>query len=666
MTAKKHYVGFDPEKIDGSHRFLAEALLSPWVPHTDLSRLQMFNSHVSQAVVLNAPETPRVFTGFERQIGMYSHSFKAAWTDLTLRHKIKKNQFTTTYVLIDDKTAEVDVVEISSCAPAAENFGYSIVDELAGLGEGDSVEEGQRLFRSHSYDDDHNFAYGINLKAVFLAFRGQTYEDAVIISESAAAKLTCTMVHEVKVTVNTNDVLVNVYGDSVKYRSFPGIGEPVANNVLCARRRIDYQSFLYDFNSENMTDVNPDTDDVFYSEGRVVDVEVFSNTKIEDLERHQYNSQVVSMIQNNLRYYEEIKKALEDLRANGHKLRPDACYALKHARDMVSPEIKFCDEGHSDFDNIILKFRIEREEPLGHGCKLTGRYGNKGVVSEILPDEMMPVADDGTRAEVVLNSLGVINRVNPSQLFELEFNFVADEVAKRMATRDNLSDKMALYRDLIGIVSKSQLAGFDEMVKGKSDEDITELLTEMEENGIALHVPPFHGCPDFDVLRELFHKYDISPPNFHVKHSERDMKIGNPLMIGEMYFLRLKHDSMSKFSARSGGYLSLSGIPSKNNRQFKESKAPYSKTAVRLGEMELVNMFVLKDIDELFRFLSLYSSNGEDRRTLALRLLGVRSEADDEVDPLRLKKVELSGADSLPKTILDAYLKAMGMELKRD
>ena len=50
---------------------------------------------------------------------------------------------------------------------------------------------------------------------------------------------------------------------------------------------------------------------------------------------------------------------------------------------------------------------------------------NKGVITLIEDDDKMPVNEYGERAEVLLNPLGVINRLNPAQLQEVYINFMS-------------------------------------------------------------------------------------------------------------------------------------------------------------------------------------------------------------------------------------------------
>src|SRR5262249_35772001 len=54
-----------------------------------------------------------------------------------------------------------------------------------------------------------------------------------------------------------------------------------------------------------------------------------------------------------------------------------------------------------------------------------GRHGNKGVISKILPVEDMPFLEDGTPVDIVLNPLGVPNRMNVGQVLETHLGWVA-------------------------------------------------------------------------------------------------------------------------------------------------------------------------------------------------------------------------------------------------
>ncbi|RKX69056.1 hypothetical protein DRP43_04835, partial [candidate division TA06 bacterium] len=86
----------------------------------------------------------------------------------------------------------------------------------------------------------------------------------------------------------------------------------------------------------------------------------------------------------------------------------------------------------------------EYKAPLKTGDKLSGRSGNKGVVSMVLPDKDMPHDENGVPVELILGGAGVISRQNPSQIIEGALSEVAKKTGKAYVlphyTHDNLKD----------------------------------------------------------------------------------------------------------------------------------------------------------------------------------------------------------------------------------
>ena len=66
------------------------------------------------------------------------------------------------------------------------------------------------------------------------------------------------------------------------------------------------------------------------------------------------------------------------------------------------------------------------------GDKLSGRHGNKGVVSRVLPIEDMPYTEDGTPMDIVLNPLGVPSRMNVGQILETHLGYACHELGKQI------------------------------------------------------------------------------------------------------------------------------------------------------------------------------------------------------------------------------------------
>ena len=68
---------------------------------------------------------------------------------------------------------------------------------------------------------------------------------------------------------------------------------------------------------------------------------------------------------------------------------------------------------------------VKTEEPATSADKLSGRYGNKGVIARVLPDDEMPRDKDGKPVEILMNPLGIPGRINPGQVMETAITKVA-------------------------------------------------------------------------------------------------------------------------------------------------------------------------------------------------------------------------------------------------
>ncbi len=79
----------------------------------------------------------------------------------------------------------------------------------------------------------------------------------------------------------------------------------------------------------------------------------------------------------------------------------------------------------------MVKVYVARKRRLTIGDKMAGRHGNKGVVAKIVPVEDMPVMEDGTPVDIILNPLGVPSRLNVGQIFETHLGWAAHKLGTR-------------------------------------------------------------------------------------------------------------------------------------------------------------------------------------------------------------------------------------------
>ena len=65
---------------------------------------------------------------------------------------------------------------------------------------------------------------------------------------------------------------------------------------------------------------------------------------------------------------------------------------------------------------------------------MSGRYGNKGCISIIMPEADMPFMANGRPLDIVLNPLGVPSRMNLGQVLEVHLGLVAGSLGWKVAT----------------------------------------------------------------------------------------------------------------------------------------------------------------------------------------------------------------------------------------
>jgi DNA-directed RNA polymerase subunit beta len=194
------------------------------------------------------------------------------------------------------------------------------------------------------------------------------------------------------------------------------------------------------------------------------------------------------------------------------------------------------------------------------------------VISIILPDNEMPETETGERAEVILNPLGVINRTNPAQCIEQELNFISNNIVQKIKETGNKKLLFEYIKDVNSKQSKELKLYYNSL----NQDERKEFWNSIYKDGIFLHQPPFWGNIEFDAFANLYEKYDFCRP-LKFKNIEQ------PLILGELYFIRLKHDPTSKMSARSSSHLNLKNIPSKSTK-FREGQHLYQRTPIRLGK----------------------------------------------------------------------------------
>ena len=652
------------EKFKGDDSVFGMTLLTR-TGYISGNRSIMTTGHLKQAMTPICPEVPKVFTEYENMVGKYSTGIKKAsreWRVVDKIYKFEENNHLYTLIVKDEQTGYYDVIEKKLVENLTEKFGFRYnTEELDKIQVGDLIPKDSVLFKSTSYDEYNNYRFGVNATFCYTS-DVKTTEDAILVSKSFADKFRCVEVESITVSVNDNDVLINLYGDENNYKCFPDIGETIKDKIICATRRINNDQIFYDFKETNLRKINF-SEDVLCTEqgsgGKIIDIKVYSNKTLEEMEINENHAQVTKYYKNELRYFKELVESTQDVVHENKDHSRNYNYVYKKSKDVLDENVKWCEQqGKKPFSNMIIEFIVEREVPLKEGSKITGLFGNKGVISKILPDDEMPVLENGRVVDVQFNCLGVINRLNSFQLFEQSINFIMNRTIDRIKTLETNDQRAALVFTMINNFNTRQAREMGEMYSKMNEEQREEFIQDIYEYGIFVHIPPFwHERNLFDVLSEIYDKYDwLTPYKVFVKKNGRFRPVMNEFIVGEMYIIRLKQTAAKGLSTRSVGGVNLIGVPVKD-AQAKENKILYSKTPCRVGIDELLNLLIGMDPYDLAKTYMSYRSSIEATHDLPVQLL-----KNGLVDKLRDDELVINRNVE----VITTYLKTMGYKLEQE
>ena len=223
---------------------------------------------------------------------------------------------------------------------------------------GDRVKKGQLLADSN-FTRGGVMSLGTNLRVAYLPYKGLNFEDGIVISESAATKLTSEHIH--KKTIELNDqVLINF---SMFKAYYPNAIRP--DN----RAKLDDNGII----RKGQT----------VRQGDVVIAALKKRVQSRDIA--------------------VVNKALSD--------RPKDVSVIWTMED-PGEVISVVRQG------TFVTVSIKTEESAKIGDKLAGRYGNKGIITKIIQDSEAPHNESGEHVEVMLNPHGIISRINIGQVYE--------------------------------------------------------------------------------------------------------------------------------------------------------------------------------------------------------------------------------------------------------
>jgi len=207
----------------------------------------------------------------------------------------------------------------------------------------------------------------------------------------------------------------------------------------------------------------------------------------------------------------------------------------------------------------LVKIYIATKRKLKVGDKMAGRHGNKGIVSNIVPEIDMPYMEDGRPVEIILNPLGVPSRMNIGQILEVHLGLVGKRLGEQIQemfenkTEDFIKE---LRAKMIEISDVAKLMNAKETLNNMSDEELLAYGRDWS-RGVKFAAPVFEGAnqAEFDKLFELAKiESDGKMTLYDGKTGEKMIERVN---VGYMYMLKLHHLVDEKVHARSTGPYSL-------------------------------------------------------------------------------------------------------------
>jgi DNA-directed RNA polymerase subunit beta len=295
-----------------------------------------------------------------------------------------------------------------------------------------------------------------------MSWSGSNYEDAIILSEKLVKESRFTSIHIEEFVVNVRDTKL---GPEVTTHDIPNVGEAKLKNL----------------DEDGIVRVG--------AEVRPGDIIVGKITPKGETQLTPEERLLRSIFGEKARDVKDTSKRLE----GGKKGR------------IVSVKVFSREKGDKLESGIIKRIHIEVAElrSISVGDKLSGRHGNKGVISKVLPEEDMPYMPDGRPVDMILTPLGVPSRMNLGQILELHLGLAANTL-----------------------------------------------------NYQAI-VPPFAGATDSEIKAELVKAGFQENGKMKLYDGRTGEKFQQEVAVGYMYILKLHHEVEDKIHMRSIGPYSM-------------------------------------------------------------------------------------------------------------
>ncbi len=206
----------------------------------------------------------------------------------------------------------------------------------------------------------------------------------------------------------------------------------------------------------------------------------------------------------------------------------------------------------------MVKVFVAIKRRLRPGDKMSGRHGNKGVVSKIVPVEDMPYRENGKPVDIVLNPLGVPSRMNVGQILETHLGWSCTELGEKLNQLVNENQKKIEKTEKIKLFLKNVYGKeiYDEDIEKLNQSEFEDLCSNIR-HGVPIATPVFDGAKENDVTKMLELAELPNSGQTTLWDGRTGEKFDRPVTVGTIYMLKLHHLVEDKIHARSTGPYSL-------------------------------------------------------------------------------------------------------------
>ena len=614
-----------------------EPQLIPFADHTSSQRLNMFTTGITQAMIPDGRELPLVASGKEYDFMRYT--FNATRLDQNARTVAVIPLYRTNvgsdpikycpmYILVyyGEQDELMHSMYVYSYTQGTNGFGYDLEINKSYFVPGAFIPKGTCISHSKAVVDNR-YCLGTNLNICYGTFK-ETVEDAFAISESAAKKLETTGYSTLLIRVGKNMVPLNLYGSIDEYKFLPELGDKIREDgIVCGFRTVDETTYMTDLTDLALMKPQHEHDTIYYlpkPDATLINIKIDKNPnkKVKTPEymfeqSAKYETEQIEYYKRIIKVYEEecvkkgIKPSLEfiSLVDNAAKYLGTVPGMKVFGKTRKTPSKLSRKNEPIGFIDYTLTFRYKI--PVSLGSKLTGRSGDKGVISKIIPDKYMVVDDYGNKADILMAPETVPNRMNVSQMYEVFLNFVSGFVIRKMK-QVHVDKAYSILIDYFNDVNPEYAKMVNERVcltQGDKEQLVHDAITK----GIVLIVPPFLNTITTEWVLKLKNKWGVKPTpiTYYVTDSDnnviRKVRTRKAFMIAQKYVYIL---CKIPYVTSSGlGYVNQWGVPIAVRDQISKSMYPVALTAIREGEDETRCLIMSMSSRLAYRILAIHANS---------------------------------------------------------